>query len=45
MGGGVAEDRDGLRDVWVLGQDFFRGLGGVFDVSKFFFFFGLYMSN
>ena len=24
---------NGLRDVWVIGEGFFRGLGGVFDVS------------
>ena len=24
---------NGMRDVWVLGEGFFRGVGGVFDVS------------
>lgn len=24
---------NGMRDVWVLGEAFFRGVGGVFDVS------------
>ena len=28
---------NGMRDVWVLGECFFRGVGGVFDVSWFFF--------
>ena len=23
----------GMRDVWVIGEGFFRGVGGVFDVS------------
>lgn len=34
---GVGEDGgmagNGMRDVWVLGEGFFRGVGGVFDVS------------
>ncbi len=24
---------DGMRDVWVIGEGFFRGIGGMFDVS------------
>lgn len=24
---------NGMRDVWVIGEGFFRGVGGVFDVS------------
>ena len=24
---------NGMRDVWVIGETFFRGVGGVFDVS------------
>lgn len=26
---------NGMRDVWVIGEGFFRGVGGVFDVSLF----------
>ena len=37
MGMGILEDAgvggNGLRDVWVLGERFFRGVGAVFDVS------------
>lgn len=33
---GVGEDGEmagnGMRDVWVLGEGFFKGVGGVFDV-------------
>lgn len=25
---------NGMRDVWVIGEGFFRGVGGVFDVSR-----------
>lgn len=25
---------NGMRDVWVIGEGFFRGVGGVFDVSS-----------
>ncbi len=25
---------NGMRDVWVIGEGFFRGVGGVFDVSQ-----------
>lgn len=25
---------NGMRDVWVVGEGFFRGVGGVFDVSS-----------
>ncbi len=33
-GGGAGElAGNGMRDVWVLGEGFFRGVGGVFDVS------------
>ncbi|KAI9760298.1 MAG: hypothetical protein M1835_000194 [Candelina submexicana] len=31
-GGGLAAG-NGMRDVWVLGEGFFRGVGAVFDVS------------
>ena len=24
---------NGMRDVWVIGEEFFKGVGGVFDVS------------
>ncbi len=24
---------NGMRDVWVIGEGFFRGVGGAFDVS------------
>ncbi len=34
-GGGLAAG-NGLRDVWVLGEGFFRGVGAVFDVSALF---------
>lgn len=27
---------NGMRDVWVVGEGFFRGVGAVFDVSGFF---------
>lgn len=30
---------NGMRDVWVIGEGFFRGVGGVFDVSFFLSFF------
>ena len=25
---------NGMRDVWVIGEGFFRGVGGLFDVSQ-----------
>ena len=25
---------NGMRDVWVIGEGFFRGVGGVFDVRS-----------
>ena len=27
---------NGMRDVWVIGEGFFRGVGGAFDVSSIF---------
>lgn len=32
-GGGEVLAGNGMRDVWVLGEGWFRGVGGVFDVS------------
>ena len=28
---------NGMRDVWVIGEGFFRGVGAAFDVSLYFF--------
>ena len=27
---------NGMRDIWVIGEGFFRGVGGVFDVSTYY---------
>ena len=33
IGGRGGLGGNGMRDVWVIGEGFFRGVGGVFDVS------------
>ncbi|KAI9669465.1 MAG: hypothetical protein M1817_004690 [Caeruleum heppii] len=33
-GPGMMDAGNGLRDVWVLGEGFFRGVGGVFDFEE-----------
>ena len=33
VGGRGGLGGNGMRDVWVIGEGFFRGVGGVFDVS------------
>ncbi|MCJ1395559.1 hypothetical protein MMC18_008445 [Xylographa bjoerkii] len=34
MGGGGKLAGNGMRDVWVIGEGFFRGVGGVFDFKE-----------
>jgi hypothetical protein len=36
IGGRGGLGGNGMRDVWVIGEGFFRGVGGVFDVSCYF---------
>ena len=35
VGGRGGLGGNGMRDVWVIGEGFFRGVGGIFDVSLF----------